>query len=103
LETPPAGFAWEHYATLQPPLPLQVFLPLQPWSPTLQPPWPLQLFMPLQSCLFMAESDADVPEEEQAVMVIAAPESNPARAAAALKVLAVRFILSIWLTDIIVI
>src|SRR6476646_5474424 len=34
----------------QPPLPLQVFLPLQPWSPDLQPPWPLQAFVPLQAC-----------------------------------------------------
>src|SRR2546423_9105474 len=36
---------------LQPPLPLQLFLPLQPLSPVLQPPWPLQSFLPLQSCL----------------------------------------------------
>lgn len=33
----------------QPPLPLQVFLPLHPWSPDLQPPWPLHVFFPLQS------------------------------------------------------
>src|SRR5580700_10878320 len=38
-------------ADLQPPLPLQEFLPLQPASPVLQPPWPLQSFLPLQSCL----------------------------------------------------
>ena len=36
---------------LQPPLPLQEFLPLQPLSPVLQPPTPLQSFLPLQSCL----------------------------------------------------
>jgi len=35
----------------QPPLPLQEFLPLQPWSPVEQPPVPLQLFLPLQECL----------------------------------------------------
>ena len=35
----------------QPPLPLQLFLPLQPWSPVEQPPVPLQLFLPLQECL----------------------------------------------------
>ncbi len=35
----------------QPPLPLQVFLPLQPWSLDLQPPCPLQSFLPLQECL----------------------------------------------------
>src|SRR5579875_1506643 len=36
---------------LQPPLPLQLFLPLQPLSLLLQPPWPLQSFLPLQECL----------------------------------------------------
>src|SRR6202051_66144 len=35
----------------QPPLPLQLFLPLQPLSPVLQPPLPLQSFLPLQECL----------------------------------------------------
>jgi len=35
----------------QPPLPLQLFLPLQPLSPVEQPPVPLQLFLPLQECL----------------------------------------------------
>ena len=35
----------------QPPLPLQVFLPLQPASLVLQPPLPLQEFCPLQACL----------------------------------------------------
>src|SRR3954468_15652247 len=35
----------------QPPLPLQLFLPLQPLSLALQPPWPLQSFWPLQPCL----------------------------------------------------
>src|SRR5207237_7092670 len=38
-------------AVLQPPLPLQLFFPLQPLSLDLQPPSPLQLFLPLQSCL----------------------------------------------------
>src|SRR5688572_30507224 len=37
--------------TLQPPLPLQEFLPAQPPSPPLQPPWPLQAFLPAHSCL----------------------------------------------------
>src|SRR5262245_47856656 len=41
-----AGFA----AVLQPPLPLQSFLPLQSLVAVLQPPWPLQSFLPLQSC-----------------------------------------------------
>jgi hypothetical protein len=36
---------------LQPPLPLQEFLPLQPLSPLLQPPRPLHEFFPAQSCL----------------------------------------------------
>src|SRR2546423_971812 len=43
---------------LQPPLPLQLFLPLQPLSPVLQPPWPLQSFLPLQSCLPFSASAA---------------------------------------------
>ena len=34
----------------QPPLPLQVFLPLQPMSLVLQPPWPLHAFLFLQEC-----------------------------------------------------
>ncbi len=34
-----------------PPLPLQLFLALQPLSLDLQPPWPLQSFFPLQECL----------------------------------------------------
>jgi hypothetical protein len=38
-------------AVLQPPLPLQEFLPLHPWSLVLQPPWPLQAFWPLQACV----------------------------------------------------
>lgn len=35
---------------LQPPLPLQEFLPLQPLSPDLQPPVPLHSLCPLQVC-----------------------------------------------------
>src|SRR3569833_2435010 len=34
----------------QPPLPLQLFLALQPLLLVLQPPWPLQSFFPLQEC-----------------------------------------------------
>jgi hypothetical protein len=82
----------EAQATLQPPLPLQLFLPLQPISPVLQPPWPLQLFIPLQSCLFMLESDDCVPELEQPVMVMTLPASNPVMAAEMINVLVVRFI-----------
>src|SRR5262245_60050206 len=42
--------------TLQPPLPLQEFLPAQPLSPPLQPPWPLHAFLPAHSCLaFVAQ------------------------------------------------
>jgi hypothetical protein len=82
--------------TLQPPLPLQLFLALQPWSPVLQPPWPLQLFMPLQSCLLMeAESEALVPalgSELQPVTVMV-PATNPAIAAEMINVLAVRVII----------
>lgn len=65
-------------------------------SPVLQPPWPLQLFWPLQSCLFMAESDADLPAPlpEQPVMVRAVPATNPVMAAERISVLAVLFIVS---------
>lgn len=38
----------------QPPLPLQLFLPLQPLSLDLHPPWPLQSFLPLQECLLVS-------------------------------------------------
>jgi hypothetical protein len=82
--------------TLQPPLPLQLFLPLQPMSPALQPPWPLQLFSPLQSCLLMllSEADAAVPEllVEQPVTVMTVPATNPASAADRINVFPVRFI-----------
>jgi len=75
---------------LQPPLPLQLFLPLQPISPVLQPPLPLQLFMPLQSCLSEAVLEADVPVslEEQPVLTMV-PASKPAMAAEMTNVLAV--------------
>jgi hypothetical protein len=46
---------------LQPPLPLQSFLPLQPLSLVLQPPWPLHEFCPLPSCLPLSESSASWP------------------------------------------
>src|ERR1041384_1641909 len=36
--------------TSQPPLPAQVFLPLQPLSLVLQPPLPAQPFLPAQPC-----------------------------------------------------
>ena len=46
-------------SVLQPPLPWQEFLPLQPLSPDLQPPCPLQEFCPLHACLSIApEPDA---------------------------------------------
>jgi hypothetical protein len=81
--------------TLQPPLPLQLFLPLQPMSPALQPPCPLQLFMPLQSCL--AEADSEEleldPGLEQPVVVMTVPATKPAIAAERTKVLAVRVII----------
>ena len=40
----------------QPPLPLQLFWPLQPLSPVLQPPLPLQSFLPLQECLSLSSA-----------------------------------------------
>jgi hypothetical protein len=86
-------------ADLQPPLPLQLFFPLQPMSPVWQPPCPLQLFSPLQSCLLEAESDAldTAPELEQPVTVIMVPATNPAIAAETINVLAVLVIVIILL------
>jgi hypothetical protein len=88
---------------LQPPLPLQLFLPLQPWSPWEQPPWPLQLFIPLQSCLAMVESEAaaaGLPESLELWQPVVArvPATNPAIAADTINVLAVRVILFPGLT-----
>src|SRR3954470_25060875 len=89
----------------QPPLPLQVFLPLQPPSPVLQPPLPLQSFWPLQECLSPAAfSSASTPAllaevlPEVVVVVVAAarePVSRPARAAPASIVLVERFIIGL--------
>ena len=85
----------------QPPLPLQLFLPLQPLSLDLQPPWPLQSFLPLQECLSSAAKDTfateTFPAEAFACTVVlvcallrvgvalirsAVPASKPATAAA---------------------
>jgi hypothetical protein len=77
---------------LQPPLPLQLFLPLQPMSPVEQPPLPLQLLRPLQSCLSEAALAADVPEslfELEQPVETTVPASNPAMAAETTKVLTV--------------
>lgn len=79
---------------MQPPLPLQEFLPEQPLSPALQPPWPLQLFLPLQSCLPMSPLGALVPGELVLVSCALAttPDSNPVMAAATRSVRCVLFI-----------
>ena len=56
---------------LQPPLPLQLFLPLHPLSPLLQPPWPLQSLPPTHFVLATPASplaaEPEVPETEVAV------------------------------------
>ena len=84
---------------MQPPLPLQLFLPLQPLSPVLQPPWPLQAFMPLQSCLAVDESEALVPalplSELQPVVIAIVPVINPAMAAERMSALVVFVIVSV--------
>jgi len=81
----------------QPPLPLQVFLPLQPWSLVLHPPLPAQEFWPLQACLSVAVGVCPsgvlsvpikvlVPEfgrRLDAWTVVPAPASKPASAAPA--------------------
>src|SRR6516165_5796580 len=48
----------------QPPLPLQLFLPLQPLSPALHPPLPLHEFWPLQACLSLSNEVARWPSFE---------------------------------------
>jgi hypothetical protein len=68
-------------------------------SPVLQPPWPLQLFIPLQSCLLSDASDdeetvlPEVSEELWHPVVAIVPATNPAIAAETINVLAVRVIL----------
>jgi hypothetical protein len=83
----------ERQADLQPPLPLQLFLPLQPLSPAEHPPWPLQLFKPLQSCLAWSVDEAAAPELSvellQPVVMATEPATNPAMAAEMINVLAV--------------
>jgi hypothetical protein len=79
-------------ATLQPPLPLQLFLPLQPISPVVQPPLPLQLFMPLQSCLSVGAAGAVAPASSLELLqpvVPKVPAKRPAMAAEMTIVLAV--------------
>src|SRR5580704_7567430 len=76
----------------QPPLPLQLFLPLQPLSPALQPPLPLQSFLPLQECLSLSPASRDADEKAscpncaplwvvEAWMGVAEPLSSPVTAA----------------------
>src|SRR5580698_5101176 len=92
LRGKPAGLPARDYATLQPPLPLQLFLPLQPMSPVLQPPLPLQLLRPLQSCLSTVGLLAVAPDWSLEVLQpvpTMVPASNPAIAAEMTNVLAV--------------
>jgi hypothetical protein len=83
---------------LQPPLPLQLFCPLQLLLslPPLQPPWPLQLFLPLQSCLPVSLLGAFVPAGafvlSCAKVFTAKPVINPVTAAATSNVLCVLLI-----------
>ena len=79
----------------QPPLPLQLFLPLQPLSLDLQPPWPLQSFLPLHECFdvsalvllifrpaFMTLAECAVREPGVAAWAATAvPPTRPERAA----------------------
>lgn len=86
----------------QPPLPLQLFLPLQPLSPLLQPPLPLQEFWPLQACFstFLlvsclsglgADKDVFALESVLACTVAPVPASKPATAALVMRALVVMF------------
>jgi hypothetical protein len=83
---------------LQPPLPLQLFWPLQLLLslPPLQPPWPLQEFLPLQSCLPASLLGALVPGAfvlSCAKVFTAKPVINPVTAAATSNVLCVLLII----------
>jgi hypothetical protein len=92
-----------HQAALQPPLPLQSFLPLQPCSLVLQPPWPLQLLRPLQSCLAAAVSDdATLPELSPELLhpdKAIVPATNPVMAAEIINAVAVRVIVIAFLSS----
>jgi hypothetical protein len=90
-------------AALQPPLPLQSFLPLQPCSLVLQPPWPLQLLRPLQSCLAAELSDdaaalpavsLELPHPDKDIV----PATNPVIAAESISARAVRVIVIAFLS-----
>src|SRR6185437_11310897 len=93
----------------QPPLPLQLFLPLQPWSPVEQPPLPLQEFLPAQECLSaLAVVDFDLDLDfafvvesvlswGEATARAAVPPSKPARAAAVASEVLVIFIVFLLL------
>lgn len=87
----------------QPPLPLQLFLPLQPLSLLLQPPWPLQLFFPLQECLCMcalrplkdmlpADTAGADPEGARTEAFAVVPAIRPETAAAKRRALKLLFI-----------
>src|SRR5215813_4890144 len=89
----------------QPPLPLQLFFPLQPLSPVLQPPLPLQLFWPLQACLsFLSPAIIAVEDEAapscaplwllEAWRGVAEPLSSPVTAALSIIALKEFFITS---------
>jgi hypothetical protein len=85
----------------QPPLPLQLFLPLQPLSPLLQPPLPLQEFWPLQACfsgvflsvfwswLVAAKEAFAVVSTVEARTAAPVPASRPATAALVMRALVV--------------
>jgi hypothetical protein len=85
----------------QPPLPLQLFLPLQPLSPLLQPPLPLQEFWPLQACFsgFLVVSCLSwLSAEKEALALVTTvdartaapvPASKPATAALVMRALVV--------------
>jgi hypothetical protein len=83
---------------LQPPLPLQLFWPLQLLLslPPLQLPCPLQEFLPLQSCLPVSLLGAFVPAAPVlscASVFTAKPVINPVMAAATSNVLCVLLII----------
>src|ERR1700744_5011334 len=94
-----------HQAVLQPPWPLQSFLPLQPLADALQPPWPLQSFLPLQSCFEGAEAVEPADDAESAVEGELAggveppqalsPRRMPPAAAAIIVLFIVSFLLSV--------
>jgi hypothetical protein len=101
VDWPDQDFGILEPSVAQPPLPLQLFLPLQPLSLLLQPPLPLQEFWPLQACfsgVFLSVFWSWLVAEKEAFAVLSTveawamapvPASRPATAALVMRALVV--------------